>query len=120
MSDELKLWAYARSSSPRPGGLIRQMERLLADAGQNGWQIVGASQDMSTGKMLTRMGLREAQRAIRMKQANGILVESVGKISHEYYTALRVLEFLQDHSAVLICTQTDISYELHIKGLSQT
>ena len=69
MSDELKLWAYARSSSPRPGGLIRQMERLLADAGQNGWQIVGASQDMSTGKMLTRMGLREAQRAIRMKQA---------------------------------------------------
>lgn len=56
MSDELKLWAYARSSSPRPGGLIRQMERLLADAGQNGWQIVGASQDMSTGKMLTRMG----------------------------------------------------------------
>ena len=83
MSDELKLWAYARSSSPRPGGLIRQMERLLADAGQNGWQIVGASQDMSTGKMLTRMGLREAQRAIRMKQANGILVESVGKISHE-------------------------------------
>lgn len=75
---------------------------------------------MSTGKMLTRMGLREAQRAIRMKQANGILVESVGKISHEYYTALRVLEFLQDHSAVLICTQTDISYELHIKGLSQT
>ena len=120
MSDELKLWAYARSSSPRPGGLIRQMERLLADAGQNGWQIVGASQDMSTGKMLTRMGLREAQRAIRMKQANGILVESVGKISHEYYTALRVLEFLQDHSAVLICTQTDISYELHIKGFSQT
>lgn len=119
MSDELKLWAYARSSSPRPGGLIRQMEGLLADAGRNGWQVVGASQDMSTGKTLARMGLREAQRAIWMKQANGILVESVGKISHEYYTALRVLELLQDHSAVLICTQTDISYELHIKGLSQ-
>ena len=115
----LKLWAYARSSSPRPEVLIRQKKGLLTDAEQNGWQIVGTSQDMSTGRTLARMGLREAQRAIRQQQANALLVEDVGKISHDYSTALRVLEFLQDHGAVLICTQCDVSYVLYIKGLSQ-
>lgn len=50
---------------------------------------------------------------------NALLVEDVGKISHDYSTALRVLEFLQDHGAVLICTQCDVSYVLYIKGLSQ-
>ena len=115
----LRLWVYARSSSPHPEVLIRQMQRLLTEAKQNGWRIVGASQDMSAGHTLTRMGLREAQRAIRQQQANALLVEDVGKISHDYHTALRILEFLQDHGAILLCTQSDVRYELHIKGLSQ-
>lgn len=115
----LKLWAYARSSSPHPEVLIRQMKGLLADAEQNGWQIVGTSQDMSTGRTLARMGLQESQRAIRQQQANALLVEDVGRISREYSTALRILEFLQDHGAVLTCTQCDVSYVLYIKGLSQ-
>ncbi|MFR1481259.1 MAG: hypothetical protein ACLSB9_39025, partial [Hydrogeniiclostridium mannosilyticum] len=59
------------------------------------------------------------QRAIRQQQANALLVEDVGRISHEYCTALRVLEFLQDHGAVLLCTQCDVSYVLYVKGLSQ-
>ena len=113
----LKPWAYARSSSPHPEVLIRQMKGLLTDAEQNGWQIVGTSQDMSTGRTLARMGLREAQRAIRQQQANALLVENVGKISHEYYTALHVLEFLQDHDTVLITTDSDLRYELYLKGL---
>ena len=115
----LKLWAYVRSSSPRPEVLIQQMKGLLTDAEQNGWQIVGTSQDMSTGRTLARMGLWEALRAIRQQQANALLVEDVGRISHEYCTALRVLEFLQDHGAVLLCTQCDVSYVLYVKGLSQ-
>ena len=86
----LKLWAYVRSSSPRPEVLIQQMKGLLTDAEQNGWQIVGTSQDMSTGRTLARMGLWEAQRAIRQQQANALLVEDVGRISHEYCTALRL------------------------------
>lgn len=115
----LRLWAYARSSSPHPEVLIRQMQGLLTEAKQKGWRIVGASQDMSTGRTLARMGLREAQRAIRQQQANALLVEDVGKISHDYHTALRILEFLQDHGAVLLCTQSDVRYELRIKGLSR-
>ena len=115
----LRLWAYARSSSPHPEVLIRQMQGLLTEAKQKGWRIVGASQDMSTGRTLARMGLLEAQRAIRQQQANALLVEDVGKISHDYHTALRILEFLQDHGAVLLCTQSDVRYELRIKGLSR-
>ena len=108
---ELKLWAYARSSSSRPSVLIQQMQGLLADAERNHWTVVG--------RTLARMGLREAQSAVRQGLANGILIEDVGRLSHEYSTALRVLEFLQDHGAVLICTQSDVRYELYIKGLSQ-
>ena len=70
----LRLWAYARSSSPHPEVLIRQMQGLLTEAKQNGWRIVGASQDMSAGRTLARMGLREAQRAIRQQQANACLL----------------------------------------------
>ena len=96
-----------------------EFEGLLADAERNHWTVVGTSQDMSTGRTLARMGLREAQSAVRQGLANGILIEDVGRLSHEYSTALRVLEFLQDHGAVLICTQADVRYELYIKGLSQ-
>ena len=116
---DLKLWAYARSSSSRPSVLIQQMQELLSDAERNHWTVVGTSQDMSTGRTLARMGLREAQSAVRQGLANGILIEDVGRLSHEYSTALRILEFLQDHGAVLICTQADVRYELYIKGLSQ-
>lgn len=115
----LRLWAYACSSSSHPEVLSWQMQRLLTESEQNEWQIVGTSQDMSTDRTLTRMDLREAQRAIRQQRANASLVEDGGKISHEYYTALRVLKFLQDYGAVLICTQCDISYVLYVKGLSQ-
>ena len=116
---DLKLWAYARSSSPKPGVLIRQMQELLADAERNHWTVVGTSQDMSTGRTLARMGLREAQSAVRQGIANAMLVEAIDRLSHQYLTALSVLEFLQDHGAVLICTQSDVRYELYIKGLSQ-
>ena len=57
--------------------------------------------------------------AVRQGLASGCLIEDVGRLGHEYSTALRVLEFLQDHGAVLICTQADVRYELYIKGLSQ-
>lgn len=30
---------------------------------------------------------------------------------------MRILEFLQDHDAVLITTESDLRYELYIKGL---
>ena len=40
---ELKLWAYARSSSSRPSVLIQQMQGLLADAERNHWTVVGLS-----------------------------------------------------------------------------
>ena len=61
----LKLWAYARSSSPRPEVLIRQMKGLLTDAEQNGWQIVGTQCDVSY--VLYIKGLSQAlhQRAVR-------------------------------------------------------
>ena len=90
---DLKLWAYARSSSSRPSVLIQQMRGLLSDAERNHWTVVGTSQDMSTGRTLARRGLREAQKAVRQGIANGILVEDVGRLSHEYSTALRILEF---------------------------
>ena len=32
---------------------------------------------------------------------------------------LGVLEFLQDHNAVLITTESDLRYELYIKGLEK-
>lgn len=115
----LKIWAYARSSSSKPSVIIRQMEGLLAEAEQMNWNVVGTSQDMSTGRTLDRMGLHEMARAVRQGTANAVLVEDVDTLGRDRFITLRILEFLQDHDAVLICTQTDVRYELYIKGLSQ-
>lgn len=51
----LKPWVYARSSSHHPEVLIRQMKGLLTDAEQNGWQIVGTSQDIYDSILRDRM-----------------------------------------------------------------
>ena len=74
---------------------------------------------MSSGRTLDRMGLKEALRAVRIGHANAVLVRDVSQISGDKHTLLRVMETLQDHGAILLCTKEDTYASLRAKGISQ-
>ncbi len=117
--DEIKAWAYARNFGVSPAVLICQMAELLGEAERRGIQTVGASQDMSSGKTLDRMGLKEALRAVRRQYANAILVHDVRRLSEDRTVLLRILEILQDNNAVLLCIAEDAYTALRGMGLFQ-
>lgn len=114
-----RCWAYVRGYGIGPSALIRQMSMILAMAERKGLMIVGQSQEISSGKTLRRMGLQEALRAVRLGYANAILTHSVFHLSVDRTVLLRVLEIMQDHHAVLICTAEDTYTCLYNIGLSQ-
>lgn len=113
------VWLYARGGSARPAVLIAQMRDLVEEADRRGYPVAGASQDQkaSWGRQYT--GLNEMRRAVRAGRANAVLVKNLGQLGAHDKTALCILRFLQDHGAVLLCAESDVRYELYIRGLEQ-
>lgn len=111
------MWLYSRSSDKRPSVLIHQMEALLDEAERRGYTVVSTSQDMGTGRSMARMGLQQMLRAVRNGSVRAVLVRDLDRLSHELHVLIKILEFLQDHNAVLITTDSDLRYELALKGL---
>lgn len=113
------VWLYSRSGDKHPAVLFQQMKDLLEQAEQQKYTVVGASQDMGTGRSVTRMGLKQMLRAVKNGQARAVLVRDLTRLSHDSAVLIQILECLQDHDAVLITTEIDLRYELHLKGLKQ-
>lgn len=113
------MWLYSRSSDKHPAVLFGQMKDLLEQAEQQKYTVVGTSQDMSTGRSMARMGLKQMMQAVKSGRARAVLVQNLSRLSHDPAILIQILECLQDHDAVLITTESDLRYELHIKGLEQ-
>ena len=113
------VWVYSRSSDKHPAVLFQQMKDLLEQAEQQKYMVVGTSQDMGTGRSMTRMGLKQMLQAVKNGSARAVLVRDLTRLSHDSAVLIRVLELLQDHDAVLITTESNLRYELHLKGLEQ-
>ena len=65
------------------------------------------------------MGLKQMMQAVKSGRARAVLVRDLTRLSHDPAILIKILEFLQDHDMVLITTESDLRYELHIKGLEQ-
>lgn len=113
------VWLYSRSGNKHPAILFQQMQDLLEQAEQQKYTVVGTSQDMGTGRSMARMGLKQMLRAVKKGQARAVLVRDLTRLSHDSAVLIPILECLQDHDAVLITTESDLRYELHLKGLEQ-
>lgn len=111
------MWLYSRSSDNRLFVLIQQMRNLLEEANHREYTVVGTSQDMGTGRSMARMGLKQMMRAVQGGFVRAVLVRDLTRLSHDPAILIQILEFLQDHGAVLITTESDLRYELYIKGL---
>lgn len=53
----------------------------------------------------------------RKGRVNAVMVQSLDRLSHDITTLYRILRFLQNYGAVLITTETNLQYELHLTGL---
>lgn len=115
----LPVWLYSRSSDKHPAVLFGQMKDLLEQAEQQKYTVVGTSQDMGTGRSMARMGLKQMMQAVKSGRARAVLVRDLTRLSHDPAILIKILEFLQDHDTVLITTESDLRYELHISGLEQ-
>lgn len=113
------MWLYSRSGDKNPDVLFGQMKDLLEQAEQRQCAVVGTSQDMSTGRSMARMGLKQMLQAVKSGLVRAVLVQNLSRLSHDPAILIQILEYLQDHNAVLNTTESDLRYELHIKGLEQ-
>lgn len=106
------MWLYSRSSDKRMFVLIQ-----LEEANHREYTVVGTSQDMGTGRSMARMGLKQMMRAVQGGFVRAVLVRDLTCLSHDPAILIQILEFLQDHDAVLITTESDLRYELYVKRL---
>lgn len=113
------MWLYSRSSDKHPAVLFGQMQELLEEAKRRGYTVAGTSQDMGTGRSMARMGLKQMLLAVKQGRTRAVFVRDVSRLSHDPAVLMKILEFLKDHDTVLITTESDLRYELYIKGLEQ-
>ena len=59
--------------------------------------------------------LTKADRLEQHKYA--VMVQRLDRLSHDITILYRILRFLQNYSAVLITTETNLQYELYLTGL---
>lgn len=111
------VWLYARSGENDRQILADQMEDLLEHAKQHGYSVVGTSQDLAQGKGLRRKGIKQMMRAVQKGEVRGVVVRDVERFSYDSNELLRVLNFLQQHNVVLVTTESDLQYELSLRGL---
>ena len=65
------------------------------------------------------MGLKQMLQAVKSGLVRVVLVQNLSRLSHDSAILIQILEYLQDHNAVLITTESDLRYELYIKGLEK-
>lgn len=110
-------WLYVRSGSQSLSALSAQMRDLLEEAERRGYTVVGTSQDQHSGSSIRRTGLKLMLGEVRRENAHIVMVWDLSHLSRDNSTLIRILNFLQDHGAVLVTVGTDLRYELSIRGL---
>lgn len=116
---ERRVWLYARSSAKQLDVLQMQMKKLLTEAENRGYTVVGTAQDRCRSTGAIREGLQETMRAVRKGFAQAVFVRDLSRLSRNTAVIKQILEYLQNHDAVLITADSDLRYELHTRGLEE-
>ena len=114
---EYKVWAYARSAAPNLPALEEQLAEVMREADRRGYSIVNSCMEQKYGTEFWRPALFAMLTAVQQGRVNAVMVQSLDRLSHDITTLYRILRFLQNHSAVLITTETNLQYELYLTGL---
>ena len=114
---EYKVWAFARSAAMNLPALEEQLAEVMREADRRGYIIVNSCMEQKCGTEFWRSDLFAMLTAVQQGRVNAVMVQSLDRLSHDITTLYRILRFLQNHSAVLITTKTNLQYELYLTGL---
>ena len=89
----------------------------MREADRRGYIIINSCMEQKRGDEFWRPALFAMLTAVQHGRVNAIMVQSLDRLSHDLTTLYRILRFLQNHSAVLITTKTNLQYELYLTGL---
>lgn len=93
------------------------MKGLLEKAERRGYTVVETSQDQHNGNSIRRTGLKLMMGAVRRGNAHIVMVWDLSRLSRDNSILFRILRFLQNQGAVLETADTDLRYELSVRGL---
>lgn len=110
-------WLYVRSGSQSLSALSAQTRDLLEEAERRGYTVVGTSQDQHSGSSIRRTGLKLMMGAVRRGNAHIVMVWDLSRLSRDNSILFQILRFLQNQGAVLETADTDLRYELSVRGL---
>ena len=114
-----RVWIYTRLRGDIDQRAA-QKARLLQDAMEHDYTVVGCSTDEADDYILYRPGLRAALRAVCKGEVDALMVTRVLNISHVPHRLLWVMKKLQNAGAILIAGGTDVEKELAEMGVAKS
>lgn len=97
--DHKNAWIYCRVNHPQDanGVMSLQYQQLKRFAEQEGFYVVGASEDYGSGRTLDRPGLQAIREAVCDGDIQILLVSSVSRIGRDAEQVGQFLSFLSEH-----------------------
>ena len=89
----------------------------MREADRRGYIIVNSCMEQKYGTEFWRPDLFAMLNAVHEGRVNAVMVQRLDSLSHDITILYRILRFLQNYSAVLITTETNLQYELYLTGL---
>ena len=98
MDTKQKAWLYCRIDAPEDthGALKKQKEKLDGYARQMDFEVVGASEDLSSGLDYNRAGLKDAMAAAKAGEVEALIVHSAIRIDRDTAKTVDFLRQLND------------------------
>lgn len=113
-----RVWIYTRLRGDTDQRAA-QKARLLQDAMEHDYTVVGCTTDEADEAILRRPGLRAALRAVRKGAVDAVMVTRVLNISHEPNRLRWFLKKLQNAGTILMAGGTDVEKELGEIGIAK-
>lgn len=112
-----RVWLYARTGSGHHSVAEQQLDELREWAACNGYCVVGQSCECAKANSFWRPGLFAMLRAVRRGDVDTIATTRLSRLARKRSKLFRILSTLQLHDVNLITTETNLRYQLFLRGL---
>lgn len=95
MRSDARVVGYCRVSTDKQGergvGMAEQEQAIRAECERRGWELLRVERDVLSGKTTKRPGLDQALAAVRSREASGIMVAKLDRLSRSVIDFARLL-----------------------------
>lgn len=114
-----RAWLYYVHGS-NPGVWHRQQCKLMAQARDAGYEVVGCTGDPHQGTWLRRLhrpGLSAMRRAVRKGLVDVVVITRLSQLANNKRALRRILRFLARYKVGIHTTDCQLGYDLYRHGL---